>query len=306
MLRRLDIVEHRIVASAAANAPIELFIGPDEEERRHLVEELKIDQHTLASALDPNEQGRIEFYPGHVAMIVKRPKQYSSEDNFLFKISSIGIFVFRDKLVFIVAEDTLTFDGKRFLQINSTHDLVLRIISHCIVHFQEHLRVFSMISDELEQKISTAMENRHLLNLFTLEKSLVYYLNAISSNRRVVDKLKINAERLKLGAEDLKYLDDLIIDNEQCHEVALTYADVLASLMSARVSIVNNNLNVLMKTLTLFMIALMLPTLVISIFSMNVRLPIDQENGIGSFWIILVLALTSCGAAYGYWRWKKW
>ncbi len=68
----------------------------------------------------------------------------------------------------------------------------------------------------------------------------------------------------------------------------------------------SNNLNVLMKTLTLVMIALMLPTLVVSVFSMNVKLPIEQEEGLLSFGIVMALAAASCIAVIWLWRHKKW
>jgi magnesium transporter len=306
MLRKLEIIDRKLVESDSPGANVLLFIAPDEAERRHLCEELQIDSHTLASALDPEELGRVEIEPEHIAIIIKRPKQYQSEDEFFFKIGSVGMFLFADKLVLIVAEDTLRFEGRQFLQVHSLADVALKIIYRSIHHFREHLRVFSMIADELEHKINRAMENRHLLNLFTLEKSLVYYINAISSNGRVIEKLKAYASRINLSTENIEYLDDVMIENAQCHEMATTYSHVLAGLAGARVSVVSNNLNVLMKTLTLVMIAIMLPTLVISIFSMNVKLPVNQEGGILSFWLIMGLAVASAVVVLLFWRYKRW
>jgi magnesium transporter len=306
MLRRLKIHEGKLVETDDKGASILVFIDPDDEEQRCLIEEFQIDRHTLTSALDPQELGRVEFEPNHAAVIIKRPKQYCYADNFLFKISSVGMFLFSDKLVIVVAENTLHFEGKHFSHIRSLSDVILKVVHRSIVHFEEHLGVFNMIADQLEEKINTAMENRHLLNLFTLEKSLVYYLNAISSNRRVIDKLKAHAQRLGLTAENVEFLDDLLIENDQCHEMAQTYSQVLASLVGARASLVSNNLNVLMKTLTLVMIALMLPTLVVSIFSMNVKLPIEQEEGLLSFGIVMALASASGVAVIWLWRCKKW
>lgn len=306
MLRRLEIRDRQLVETDADDAGVLLYIDPSEEERRHLIEDLAIDRHTLGSALDPHELGRVEFEPDHAAIIIKRPKQYCSEDNFLFKISSVGMFLFRERLVIVVAEDTLRFEGKHFLQLRSITDVVLKVIYRCIWHFEEHLRVFSLIADELEQKVNTAMENKHLLHMFTLEKSLVYYLNAISSNGRVIERLKVSAARLQCNAEDIEFLDDMTIENSQCHEMASTYSQVLAGLVGARVSVVSNNLNVLMKTLTLVMIALMLPTLVISIFSMNVRLPVAPDGSPLAFWLIMAAALISAGSVFAFWRYKKW
>ena len=223
MLRKLEIIDRKLVESDAAGANVLLFIAPDEAELRHLCDDLRIDSHTLTSALDPEELGRVELEPDHLALIIKRPKQYQSEDNFFFKIGSVGIFLFADKLILIVAEDTLRFEGRQFLQVHSLQDVALKVIYRSIHHFREHLRVFSMIADELEQKINRAMENRQLLNLFTLEKSLVYYLNAISSNGRVIEKLKAYAPRINLSTENIEYLDDVMIENAQCHEMATTY-----------------------------------------------------------------------------------
>jgi magnesium transporter len=184
--------------------------------------------------------------------------------------------------------------------------VALKINFRSIFHFREHLRVFSMIADELEHKINRAMENRQLLNLFTLEKSLVYYINAISSNGRVIEKLKTYGTRINLSTEHIEYLDDVMIENAQCQEMATTYSHVLASLAGARASVVSNNLNMLMKTLTLVMIAIMMPTLVISIFSMNVKLPVQQEGGLESFWLIMGLAVASAAVVLLLWRYKRW
>ncbi|MBN1420200.1 MAG: magnesium transporter CorA family protein, partial [Planctomycetes bacterium] len=257
---------------------------------------------TLASALDPDELSRLEFEPEHVAMILKRPRNYSSEDNFLFKVVSTGFFLFKDRLL-IVAADEPTFDGKPFLRLRSLPDLILRIIYRTIIHYEQHLRTINMISSELEQEINTAMENKHLLNLFALEKSLVYYLNAISSNAVLVEKLRNNAAKIGFTPENLELLDDIIIENNQCHGQAQIHSNILASLMDARASIVANNLNVLMKTLNIIMIALMLPTLVVSIFSMNVPIPLQKHDL--AFWMIIVLAAVTALAVGLVWRYKR-
>ncbi len=305
MLRRLEILNRRLSETDAEDARILLYIAPDEAERKCLTEELGIDPHTLASASDPDELGRVEFEPNHAAIIFKRPKQYSAADNFFFKISSVGIFLFRDRLVFVVAEDNLRFEGKHFQQINGLEELLLKVVFRCIWHFEEHLKVFNMIAEELEHKVNLSMENKHLLHMFTLEKSLVYYLNAISSNGRVIEKLKTSAARLRFTAEDVEFLDDLTIENAQCHEMATTYSQVLASLVGARVSVVSNNLNVLMKRLMIVTIGLMLPTAVFSIFGMNVKLPIDEGSGYPGFWIIMAVAILSGASVFAMVRWKR-
>jgi len=148
------------------------------------------------------------------------------------------------------------------------------------------------------------MENRYLLNLFTLEKSLVYYLNAINGNSILLQKLKNYTSKIGFTQEEEELLDDLIIENSQCYKQSEIYSNILSGLMDARASIVSNNLNVLMKTLNIITIGIMVPTFVVSAFSMNVSIPL--ENNPFAFIIILSLALVSVVAFMLFWRLKKW
>jgi magnesium transporter len=304
MLRKLTIVNSRLIDTEDQAAMVHVYVAPDDSERRYLVDTLKIDEHTLNSSLDPDELSRLEFEPDHVAMIFKRPKHYSAEDNFLFRVASTGIFMFKDKLIIVVTEDTPLFDGKIFAKVNSIQDVLLKLFYRSIIHFVEHLRGINMMSDSIEHEINTAMENKQLLNLFTLEKSLVYYLNAISSNGGLIEKLKNNAAKIGFSAENIEFLDDVLIENNQCHGQAEIYSQVLAGLMDARASIVSNNLNVRMKTLTLITIAIMLPTLIVSIFSMNVQIPMAHFPY--AFTYITVLAAASASIVLFLWWNKRW
>jgi len=301
MLKQYQISEGKVVESEAAAARINVYINPDDEEKRHLLQAFNIDEHTLNSALDPDEISRLEFEPDHVAMIFKRPKNYSSKDHFLFKVASVGVFVFKDHLIVVMTDDIQIFSGKSFAHATSLLDVAIRLIGRTITHFMEHLKVINMITDSLEQKINTSMENKYLLNLFTLEKSLVYYLSAINANAMLIEKLKINSAKLAMTPDNVELLDDIIVENVQCIKQAEIYSTILASLMDARASIVGNNLNALMKTLNIITIGIMVPTLVVSIFSMNVAMPFAQNHP-ASFWFIIFLAALSLFVFLWLWR----
>lgn len=302
MLKQYQITDSKVVESEASTAHIHVYINPDDEEKKHLLTAFSLDEHTLNSTLDPDEISRLEFEPNHVAMIFKRPKNYSSKDHFLFKVASVGLFLFKDHLIVVMTDDIQIFSGKLFARVTSLLDVALRLIGRTTTHFMEHLKVINMISDSLEQKINTAMENKYLLNLFTLEKSLVYYLGAINSNAMLIEKIKNNSAKLTMTQENMDLLDDIIIENLQCTKQAEIYSNILASLMDARASIVGNNLNILMKTLNVITISIMAPTLIVSIFSMNVALPIGQQHPV-SFWVIMALSL--CSAFAFLWLWRK-
>jgi magnesium transporter len=298
------IIDKKLEKTDPGKGTIWAFINPDEKEKRYLIDEIKIDEHTLNSALDPDELSRLEFEPEHLALIFKRPKNYSGEDKFLFKSASSGAFLFKDKLILVLAEDIPLFEGVQFSRVLSPAHLLLKLIYSSIFHFLEHLKIISAISDDLQNKINTAMENRHLYNLFALEKSLVYYLNSINSNGALIEKLRLNAVKIGFTVEEIEFLDDIYIENSQCYKQAEIYSNILASLMDARASIVGNNLNVLMKTLNLITILIMVPTFVVSAFSMNVHIPLEDHPL--AFWIILGLASLSVFGFILIWRHRRW
>lgn len=304
MQRRYNIVDRRLVETDNAESLLTIYISPDEHEKKHLVETLKLDEHTLQSALDPDELSRLEFEPEHIALIFKRPKSYSHDDQFLFRVASTGAFLFRDRLIIVVSEDVPLFDTNQLMRISTPVFLLLKLLNRSIVHFLAHLKIIAAISDSLQDKINTAMENRSLIDLFTLEKSLIYYLNSLNSNSVVLEKMKVSSAKIGCGTDELEFLDDTIIDNSQCYKQAEIYSNILASLMDARASIVSNNLNVLIKILNIITIAIMVPTFVVSAFSMNVGLPF--QNHPLAFYIVMALALISVLMFLLVWRRKRW
>lgn len=304
MLKTLHIKEGRLAECSDNNAVVFVYIAPDENEKKYLVEQLRIDEHTLNSSLDPDEPSRLEFEPEHIAMIIKRPKHYAPQDEFLFRVLSVGVFVFAERLVIVVAEDIPLFDGKIFNRVTSILDISLRLIYRAILHFVDHLRAINRISGELEMQINVSMENKYLLNLFTLEKSLVYYLNATHSNAALINRLRGCTAKIEFTQENLEFLDDMSIENTQCLNQIDIFSQVLASMMDARASIISNNLNIRIKALTLITIAIMLPTFVVSLFSMNVRIPLSQYHA--AFWIISIMALMSTVIVGVLWWRRKW
>jgi magnesium transporter len=260
MLRKYEIVNGSIVESQADTSSILVFINPDKDEAAYLTNNFQLDEHTLHSALDPDEISRLEFEQNHFAVIFKRPRNYSSQEQFLFKVSSFGVFMFKDKMIILISEDVPLFDGKQNVKIASIHDVMLKIFFRAITHFLQHLRIINMISDEIEQKVNESMENRYLINMFTLEKSLVYYLNAVNYNSWVLERIKNASNRIGFSTENLEFLEDIIIENSQCLKQVEIHSDIISSLMDARVSIVSNNLNVMMKNLNALVISVSVPS----------------------------------------------
>lgn len=304
MLTKYNITDKKVVETDDKEAKILVYSNPDEHEKKQIINDFDLDEHTIASALDPEELSRLEFEDDYTVLILSRPKNYTGQEHLQFKIASIGIIMLPDKLLILTSEKFPLFLGKRFRMVQSLQDLCMRIIYDSIYHYMEHLRVINMISEEIERKLNKSMENKYLLNMFSLEKSLVYYYSAINANGMVFEKIRNAATRMKLTDDSMEMLDDILVENRQCLRQAEIYSNVLASLMDARASIVNNNLNQLMKTLNFITIGIMVPTFVVSAFSMNVRIPLQSHHN--AFWIVMLLAFISVIIITRYGRYKKW
>jgi len=281
MRKNYYISENKIVpASKDDEATIIHFILPDENEKRFLIDEYRVDEHTLNSSLDPDELSRFEFEPDHTAMIYKRPKNYSAKDKLMFKVASTGLFFFKNRLIIVTDEDIPLFTLKQFSKVGSLNDTMLKLIYASIYHFLEHLKIINFISDEIEHKINTSFENKNLINLFAIEKSLVYYLNSINSNKVLIEKLKTNSAKLSLSQEEYEVLDDILIENDQCYKQAEIYSNILVGMGDARASIVNNNLNLQMKRLTIITLIFMPLNLISGIGGMSEYSMMAESLGI--------------------------
>jgi len=174
MLQKYDIISNQLVINDREEANIYIYNNPTTEERKHLIATLPIDQHSLSSALDPDEISRLELKPNLTFMIWKHPENYSFEGEIRFNVSSIGIILKPNQLVVIMSGNISLFNEQQVYQMRNLLDVELNILSQTTRHFLEHLKVVKQISREIQKKINTALENEYLIQMFTLGESLTY------------------------------------------------------------------------------------------------------------------------------------
>ncbi len=248
MRQDFSIQEGRVVETAGG--PIRIYTAPMPEERAELMASCGIDEHTLNSALDPEEVPRVEVEGDHTLIFWKRPDPASFRVAGLFEVSSVGMVLQKDRLTIVTANEGPTLGRKRTRPVGSLHELVLRELLEVVHHYIEHLRVIKAMSREVQAKLNASIGNEYLLRMFALGESLVYYVNAIEANGGALSRLRATAERIGFSTEDTRLLDDLVIENTQCARQAAIYSQVLSGLMDARGNIINNNMNMLLKNLT--------------------------------------------------------
>ena len=139
--------------------------------------------------------------------------------------------------------------------------------------------------------------------MMKLEKSLVFFSTSLKSNEMVLEKLMRQTSILKQFPEDTDLLEDVIIENKQAIEMCAIYRDIMSGTMDAFASIISNNLNITMKVLTSLTMVLSVPTIIFSLWGMNVPVPFEQTSF--GFWIVLLIAVVCMVVSFAFMYRKK-
>lgn len=281
--------------AAAGGAPIVAYVAPDAAEVRALVETYGLDPYDIESALDPDEVPRLEHAGDRLSIVWQRPKRATVAETLRFEVSSVGLFLTNGRLVAVVGEEPVPFGVKDFQGAAEPADVLLRSLLHSVRHFVGHLKAIRQVTSSLEAKISSSMENRYLLQMFSFSESLTYYLNAIEGNGAVLHRLRALAQKVGFAPHQLALLDDLLLENEQCARQAQIHSSVLAGLMDARGTIVSNNVNTLLKNLTLINIIFLPLNLLASIGGMSEYSMMTRGVDWRSAYVLLMVGMVVLG-----------
>lgn len=245
-----------------------VYTAPTAEEREHIKSEFEILDYDIDAALDPDEIPRIEFDEKGAAIIWKRPYR-GGEAGMEFSAQPIGFFLRGDTLTVVSNEPVATFVEKEFVGTSSTLSFLMRYFFFTIKQYLLHLKAIKQITAQLEVTLTQSIENSAFLQMFNLSESLVYYHTAVEANGSVLEKLRQHADKLAFSPRQMSLLDDAILENNQCARQVDIYTKVLSGLMDARGNIVNNNMNVLLKNLTIINVVFLPLNLVASIGGMS-------------------------------------
>ena len=272
------------------------MINPTEDEIKKICEETKIKQDFIRYSLDYEEKARIdeEDEDGTILFLIDVPIIEKEKEAENYTTMPLGMIVVRDEYFITVSlKRNLIIDSfeKKRVKGFSTYKksrFLLQIMYTNASHYLTYLKQINKETEIAESILKNSMKNRELLKLLSLEKSLVYFTTSLKSNELVMEKT-LRGKILKLYEEDEDILEDAIIENKQAIEMSQIYRDILNGTMDAYASIISNNLNGVMKFLTSITIVLAIPTLIASLWGMNVPVPL-QDNPFG-FPILIAISI---------------
>ena len=261
-----------------------------------LAEQHSIPIDFLTDSLDLDERSRYEREDDVRLILVNTPmlNEIDKDNEAIYITAPIGIVLTLDHVLTICQYENPILqrfiDGRiKGFDPSNEQMFVLHIFDQNVSRFMDSLKKLNIKRNLIENELYHSSRNSEIKQLLRIEKSLVYFVNTLSSNELLNMKIK-RTDFLRLGEneEESEFFDDIIIDNGQALSMANIYTNILSGTMDAYTSIISNNLGLFIQRLTIITIILMVPTLVASFFGMNVRIPFEDIKG--AFYIVLIMA----------------
>lgn len=273
------------------------LVNPSEEEIKKVCDNLQIQEDFIRDSLDFEEKARIDIEEddGTILFVVDVPIIEKTKDgNDIYTTMPLGMIVVRDDFFITVAlkknKVISTFEKTRIknFQTYKKSRFIFQILYLNASYFLSYLKQINKETEIAEYILKNSMRNKELLKMLNLEKGLIYFMTSLKSNEVVMEKT-LRGRIIKLYEDDEDILEDAITENRQAIEMAKIYSDILNGSMEAYGSIISNNLNGVMKTLTSITIVLAVPTMISSFWGMNVSLPFEHSPF--GFAIMIIIAL---------------
>lgn len=283
------------------------------EELAKLANDFDLPPDFLTDPLDIDERSRYEREDDARLIVINTPVLSASEgeNDGIYITVPVGLILVDEHLITVTSTPDhpvlrlFTENKIRNIDPARRSHFVLRIFEQNVFRYLTCLKRLNVKRNLMEQELHESSQNRELKQLLSIEKSLVYFINALNGNELLKMKMKRTDFLSIRHDEDLTDLfEDIIIDNGQALEMANIYTTILSGTMSAFGSIISNNLNITIQRLTLITIILTVPMVIASFFGMNVTVPYEDGNLLPFLGIIL-LSITVSFAVIAYFRRKR-
>lgn len=282
--------------------------SPTAEDSEYLMEELKVPDYFLSDIADVDERPRVETEDGWTMIILRIPYMNpTKETRSPYSTVPLGIILKKDICITVcyyitkMMNDFLSHYQRKGKGFTDSVDMTFRLFLSSSIWYLKFLKKINYEIEEAKHDLDRSIDNEDLINLSYLQNSLIYFMNSIRGNETLLAQVKF---KLPVDELDADLIEDVNIEMKQARESALIYNNVLEGTMSTYASVINNNMNTVMRLLTSVSIILMFPTLIASIFGMNVINGL--EKSVLGFPVILIISILLSLVMVGIFRRRRW
>lgn len=276
---------------------------PTQEDIDFLEKKLGIPDYYISDIADTDERARYDIDDGWVLIILRIPYVKEMKSRTPYTTIPLGIIMKGDVLITVCNFETnmmidfVSYQQKRGLGFTDSVDMIFRLFLCSAVWYLKRLKQISLLIDKAKRNLDHNVNNADIISLSRLQDSLTYFVTSIRGNENLLSKLKF---KLPVDELDADMIEDVNIEMSQARETCNIYTNILDSTMDTYASIINNNVSSVMKVLTSISIILMFPTLIASLFGMNLI------NGMEHVWWGFPFAVAlSIGVTVLFWWYFK-
>jgi magnesium transporter len=276
---------------------------PTQEDIDFLEKKLGIPDYYISDIADTDERARYDIDDGWVLIILRIPYVKEMKSRTPYTTIPLGIIMKGDVLITVCNFETnmmidfVSYQQKRGLGFTDSVDMIFRLFLCSAVWYLKRLKQISLLIDKAKRNLDHNVNNADIIALSRLQDSLTYFVTSIRGNENLLSKLKF---KLPVDELDADMIEDVNIEMSQARETCNIYTNILDSTMDTYASIINNNVSSVMKVLTSISIILMFPTLIASLFGMNLI------NGMEHVWWGFPFAVAlSIGVTVLFWWYFK-
>ena len=300
--KRLDAPEHGCWISAVA---------PTDEEISYLIDDIGVLPEFVKSSLDEEESSHIDYDDdeNQTLVIVDYPSAEDSDDDaydgrgLAVYDAALGVVIMKGYIITISLYENLNIEDMahgvvRGVRTDMKTRFLLLLMLRISQRFLIYLRQIDRLSSKTEQKLHQSMKNEELIQMLGLEKSLVYFSTSLKTDEITLNKI-MRGKLIKLYEEDQDLLEDVLIEIHQAIEMCNIYSNILSGTMDAFASVISNNLNIVMKVLSVITIVMAIPNIIFGFYGMNV----NGMPGVQWWWFPTMIAIIAMAIAI--WIFKK-
>ena len=272
------------------------LVEPTEEEIKEVVEKTDIPANLLIKLLDSDEVARIEKEDDATLIIIDVPYVIDKKIKNKYSTLPLGIISYKNYLVTIAVKETEVVQDVMENRVKSVFTMkksrfLIQILHRVATLYLKYLKEINLEIEAKEKNLINATNNKYLLQLMNIQKSLVYFVTSLKSNDIILEKLE-KGNLIEFYEEDMDVLEDAIIENRQGIETSVIYREIVTSLQETYSGVISNNLNEIMKFLAGITIVFSIPTMIASFMGMNVPLGVLANNDY-SFLFIMSISIFS-------------
>lgn len=262
--------------------------NPTDKEIEWIASSLSIEEDYIKAALDSEERAHIEKEDGVLMAVTDIP--ITEEDDSLYTYTTLPFgCITTDKAIVTVClnetsivNDMLAGRYVKDLNVHKRTRFFLQLQYLIAKKYLQYLHQIDKASQRVQAELEKVMKNQGLIEMLSLEKSLVYLSTSLRSNTAMLDKVP---RLVKFYEEDEDLWEDVLIENKQAIEMSNIYREILNGTMDTYASLISNNLNSVMKTLTILTLLVDIPAMIGSLWGMNTGVPFEGKQW--GFWVVI-------------------